>query len=153
MNEIETPPRRVGRRGRLFGAAGLLGAGLLTGAIVAGSQVAGAAGSTSNNSTSSSSASTSATHPAGNPAKAAHGPGEKLVTGTNLSAISAAAKAAVPGATIIRVETDSDGGAAYEAHMKKADGTYVTVQFDQNLKVTGTVDGFGSGGPSSGSSA
>jgi hypothetical protein len=51
------------------------------------------------------------------------------------------------------VETDSGGGGAYEAHMQKADGSYVTVQFDKNLKVTGTVDGFGPGGPDSGSSA
>jgi len=52
----------------------------------------------------------------------------------------------VPGATILRVETDS-GGAAYEAHMRKADGTYVTVKFDRNFTVTGTDRGFGGPGP------
>jgi hypothetical protein len=74
-----------------------------------------------------------------------HGPGETLVTGTTASQLTAAAKAAVPGATIVRVETDSDG-AAYEVHMQKADGSYVTVKFDTNLKVTSTLSGFG-GGP------
>ena len=49
----------------------------------------------------------------------------------------------MPGASVIRVETDSNGGAAYEAHMQKADGSYVSVQFNTNLKVTGTVAGFG----------
>ena len=29
--------------------------------------------------------------------------------------------------------------------MQKADGSYVTVQFNTNLKVTGTVAGFGQG--------
>jgi hypothetical protein len=76
----------------------------------------------------------------------AHGPGETLLTGTAASKVTAAAKAALPGATIIRVETDSDG-AAYEAHMQKADGSYVTVKLDANFKVTSTIDGFGGGGP------
>ena len=31
-----------------------------------------------------------------------------------------------------------DEGGVFEAHMRKADGTSVTVQFDKNLKVTGT---------------
>ena len=71
-----------------------------------------------------------------------HGPDETLLTGSAASKVTAAAKAAVPGATVIRVETDS-GGAAYEAHMQKADGTYVTVTLDSNFKVTATQDGFG----------
>ena len=37
--------------------------------------------------------------------------------------VTAAAQAEVPGGTIVRVETDADGHAAYEAHMTKADGT------------------------------
>jgi hypothetical protein len=41
--------------------------------------------------------------------------------------VTAAAKAKVPGGTVIRVETDADGNAVYEAHMVKADGTPVTV--------------------------
>ena len=61
----------------------------------------------------------------------------------------AAALAAVPGGTIIRVETDS-AGSPYEAHMTKADGTQVTVKVDANFKVTGTEQGFGGGGPHGG---
>ncbi len=58
--------------------------------------------------------------------------------------MTAAAKAAVPGATVIRVETDNGG--VYEAHMQKSDGSFVTVKLDKSFKVTATDDGFG-GGP------
>ena len=51
--------------------------------------------------------------------------------------MTAAAKAKVPGATIDRVETDSDGNAQYEAHMTKADGTPVTVYVDAGFAVVG----------------
>ncbi|MDP9342870.1 MAG: hypothetical protein M3Q23_12425 [Actinomycetota bacterium] len=154
MSDNGAPAARASRRRRWLGAGGLLGAGVLAGAILAGSQVAGAASSNSSNSASPSSSSTGvAARHAGNPAQVAHGPGETLLSGANLSTATVAAKAAVPGATIIRVETDSNGGAVYEAHMQKADGGFVTVQFDKNLKVTGTVDGFGPGGPVPGSSA
>jgi hypothetical protein len=76
------------------------------------------------------------------PAKMRHGPGETLLTGAAASKARAAALAAVPGATVIRVETDSDG-AAYEAHLRKSDGTYVTVELDNGFHVTGTESGFG----------
>jgi hypothetical protein len=45
---------------------------------------------------------------------------------------------------VIRVETDS-GGAQYEAHLTKADGSEVTVKLDSSFKVTATESGFGSG--------
>jgi hypothetical protein len=80
------------------------------------------------------------------PATLSHGPGETLLTGTDLAKATAAANAAVPGGAIIRVETDS-GGAAYEAHMTKADGSTVTVKLDASFNVTATQPGFGSGGP------
>jgi hypothetical protein len=76
------------------------------------------------------------------PAKMSHGPGETVLTGAAASRVQAAARAAVPGATVIRVETDS-AGAAYEAHLRKADGTYVTVKLDRGFNVTGTQSGFG----------
>ena len=78
------------------------------------------------------------------PATVTHGPGETLLTGSDLAKATAAAQSAVPGGTIIRVETDS-GGAAYEAHIKKADGTTVTVKLDAAFNVTATQSGFGSG--------
>jgi hypothetical protein len=77
-----------------------------------------------------------------------HGPGETLLTGTTADKVKAAALAAVPGATIIRVETDS-AGSPYEAHVTKSDGTQVTVKVDANFKVTATEQGFG-GGPGGG---
>ena len=51
------------------------------------------------------------------------------------SQVRAAALAKVPGGTIIRVETDADGHAAYEAHMTKSDGTPVTVYVDKSYNV------------------
>lgn len=152
MDHNQEPTTGMNHRRRWFGIGGALGAGLLAGAILAGSGIAGAASSASSK-TSSSSSTAAEARSAGDPAKLGHGPGETLVTGTNLSALTTAAKAAVPGATILRVETDSNGGAVYEAHMQKADGSFVTVQFDKNLKVTGTIDGFGPGGGAAGSSA
>ena len=41
------------------------------------------------------------------------------------------------GATVVRVETDADGHAPYEAHMVKADGTPVTVYVDKQFDVAG----------------
>ena len=101
---------------------------------------------TSPPSSGSASAATGAPTTAPDPATGAHGPGETLLTGTDLAKAAAAAKAAVPGATIIRVETDS-GGATYEAHMTKADGSTVTVKLDASFNVTATQSGFGAGGP------
>ena len=76
------------------------------------------------------------------PAKMSHGPGETVLTGATASKVRAAALAATPGATVIRVETDS-AGAAYEAHLRKADGSEVTVKLDKGFHVTGTQSGFG----------
>jgi len=92
---------------------------------------------------SSSSGSSSSAAPA-NPATLSHGPGETLLTGTTADKVKAAALAAEPGATIIRVETDS-AGSPYEAHMTKADGTQITLKIDASFKVTSTENGFGAG--------
>ena len=60
---------------------------------------------------------------------------ETLLTGDTLANVTAAAKAKVPGGTIVRVETDADGHAKYEAHMTKADGTPVTVYVNEQFEV------------------
>jgi hypothetical protein len=60
---------------------------------------------------------------------------ETLLTGDAESQVRAAALAKVPGGTIVRVETDADGHAAYEAHMTKSDGTPVTVYVDKSYNV------------------
>ncbi len=78
------------------------------------------------------------------PASLPNGPGETLLTGDTATKVEAAAKAAVPDGTVIRVETDAQG-AAYEAHVKKADGTFVTLKLDASFAVTATEDGFGAG--------
>ena len=74
------------------------------------------------------------------------GPGmsETALTGSDAEKVTAAAQAAVPDGTIIRVETDSEG--VYEAHVRKADGTEVIVQVDANFQVTGTQEMMGRGG-------
>jgi hypothetical protein len=59
---------------------------------------------------------------------------ETLLTGDALAKVTAIAKEKVPGGTIVRVETDADGHAAYEAHMTRADGTPVTVYVDSNFQ-------------------
>jgi hypothetical protein len=122
----------------------------VTGALALGAAV-GTAG-VANAASGGSSSSSGGQPPAGmNPAQVAHGPGEALLTGSAASKARAAALAAVPGATAIRVETDS-GPAAYEAHLRKADGSYVTVKLDRSFHVTATQSGFGAGGPPPGGS-
>jgi hypothetical protein len=134
------------------GAVGLLAAGAVAGGILASTLSATAASSTP-----SPPAASSGSGPGpGAPGPGLRGPGpggaapvrgdEKLVTGSNLATLTSEALKAVPGGTIIRVETDAGDG-AYEAHMKKADGTLVTVKFDKNLKVTRVEQGMGAGDP------
>jgi hypothetical protein len=80
------------------------------------------------------------------PSKGGHvgvnGTKEVLLTGDTAQKATDAAKAAVFGGTVERVETDAEG-AAYEAHMTKSDGSHMTVKMDSNFKVTSTEDGFG----------
>lgn len=76
-------------------------------------------------------------------------PGESLVTGDALTKLTDAALAKYPGATVIRVENDSDG-AEYEVHLKLADGSVATVEFDSSFNITGDHEGFADaskGGP------
>ncbi len=70
----------------------------------------------------------------------ANGITEAPLTGDVASKVTAAAKAAVPGATIDRVENDAEG-ATYEAHMTKADGSKVTVKINADFSVAGTEAG------------
>ena len=60
---------------------------------------------------------------------------ETLLTGDSLTKVTDAALAKVPGGTIVRVETDADGHAAYEAHMTDANGSPVTVYVDKSFDV------------------
>jgi hypothetical protein len=60
---------------------------------------------------------------------------ETPLTGDDLAKVTAAAEAKLPGGTIVRVETDADGNAAYEAHMTQADGTRATVYVNEQFEV------------------
>jgi uncharacterized membrane protein YkoI len=60
---------------------------------------------------------------------------ETPLTGDTLAKVKAAALDEVQDATIVRVETDADGHAAYEAHIVKADGTPATVYVDKQFDV------------------
>jgi flagellar hook-length control protein FliK len=76
------------------------------------------------------------------------GAGETALTGDTAASVTAAAQAAIPDGTIIRVETDS-AGSPYEAHVTKADGTQVVVKVDASFTVTATED-MPAGGPQGG---
>jgi hypothetical protein len=66
---------------------------------------------------------------------------ETPLTGDTAAKVRALALAKVSGGTIVRVETDADGNAAYEAHMVKADGTPVTVYVSKQLQVVDVQTG------------
>jgi hypothetical protein len=146
QGESLTPPADEPRRGANRGRRFLLLGAAAAGAALGGAGIAAAAtGATSTTAPSTASGSSgTAAQPPTDPAKMTHGPDETLLTGTTADKVKAAALAADPGATIIRVETDSDGS-PYEAHITKADGTQVTLKIDASFKVTSTEAGFGSG--------
>jgi hypothetical protein len=103
---------------------------------------AAASGSASGTGSSTTTPSPPAGAPAGPPGASASNPwgnqrsDETPLTGDALAKVKAAAVAKVgSGATIVRIETDADGHAAYEAHMVKADGTPVTVYVNKSFEV------------------
>jgi hypothetical protein len=124
--------------------------GLVVAAVVAGAALGsyGIAAAASGSGSSSSSTTTS-TAPAAAPAQAPPGAkvqdpwgaqrsDETLLTDGTATKVKELALAKVgSGATVVRVETDADGHAAYEAHMVKADGTPVTVYVDKQFNVVG----------------
>ena len=135
-----SPTRRDGRLPKTL-MVGSIAAGLAAGSY----GLASAASNDSGSSPSTSSGGTT-TQPA-TPAPPGHGgPGgsppwggqrsdETPLTGDTAWKVEAAAKAKVPAGPVVRVETDADGHAAYEAHMTDADGTPVTVYVDEQFEV------------------
>jgi hypothetical protein len=131
---------------RWAGVAGLLAAGAISGGILATALSASASGN----------ASATAASTVSSPAGGAKTPGpggaqpvrsdEKSVPGATAATLRAAALKAIPGASVYRIETDAGDG-VYEVHMKKADGSLVTVKFDKNLQVTKVESGMGAGDP------
>jgi len=135
------------RKRRWVGAVGLLAAGAIGGGVLASALSASASTSTSTASAStvSSSSGGGARTPGPGGAQPVR-PDEKSVSSATAATLRAAALKAVPGGTVYRIETDAGDG-AYEVHMKKADGSLVTVKFDKNLKVTKVESGMGMGDP------
>ena len=130
-------------RKKIAGAA--VGGSLLLGGAAAVIAQSGAANAADTSTTSTASADTSAvaSATAPDPSKGGHtanGITEVLLTGDAATQANAAALAAVPGATVDRVENDAEG-ATYEAHMTKADGSRVTVKFDASFNVTSIENG------------
>ena len=127
---------------RWGGKVALAAGGLLVGGVLVGSMTASAA---DNNTTAAAPSSAGAYQSNGAPAGQRPGgkvdesksqrPDEQLLTGDAATKVRAAALAKYPGATVLRVETDSDG--VYEAHMQTSDGKRVTVEVDKSFKVTG----------------
>ena len=119
-------------------ALGAMVVGLVGGSYGIASAASGSGSSTGSSTT----PSPPAGAPAGPPGASASNPwghqrsDETLLTGDTLAKVKAAAVAKEgSGATIVRIETDADGHAAYEAHMVKADGTPVTVYVNKSYEV------------------
>lgn len=76
------------------------------------------------------------------------GPGfeHEALTGDAKTKAESAAKAAVPGGTVVRSEKGGPDGAAYHVGMTGADGKPVLVLLDSDFKVTGTLTGPPRGG-------
>jgi hypothetical protein len=112
--------------------------------VAGGSYGVASAASGSGSGNNSTTTTTTATTPSAPSAQAPWGhqrSDETLLTGDNASKVTAAAETEVPGGTVIRVETDADGNALYEAHMTNADGTPVTVYVDKDFNVVSTDSG------------
>lgn len=166
MNIDDPKPRRLRLAG--LAAAGVAGAVLAAAGVAAANSVASTStpadsAPSANSSASSNGSSSSSDSGSGNSSLDDNGspddrgsfdPGgsspvrsdEKSVSSSRTKELSAAALEKVPGATVIRVETDAGDG-EYEVHMRKADGSLVTVKFDKNLKVIEVQDGMGTGDP------
>ena len=122
--------------------------GALLGATIAGGAVGASVVGSAQAQTGSSSSSSSTTAPtdsgtAPDPSQGGHtanGITETVLTGDTATKVTAPAQAAVPGATIDRVENDAEG-ATYEAHMTKSDGSRVTVKINADFSVASIEDG------------
>jgi hypothetical protein len=126
------------RRGwrRWGGRAALAAGGLLVGGVLAGTLTASAADTTGSTNQQDAYGIPGAQRPRGNVDESrSQRPDEQLLTGDTASKVRAAALAKYPDATVLRVETDSDG--VYEAHLETSDGQRVTVEVDKAFKVTG----------------
>jgi uncharacterized membrane protein YkoI len=114
--------------------------------VAAGSYGVASAASGSSSTATSTAASTTPSTPSAQRPWGGQRSDETLLTGDAAAKVREVALAKVSGGTIIRVETDADGNAAYEAHMVTADGTPTTVYVDKNFNVVSVASG-GPGAP------
>ncbi|HZD67671.1 MAG TPA: hypothetical protein VFA45_01735 [Actinomycetes bacterium] len=131
-------PSTSERRGwrRWTGAVALAAGGLLVGGVLAGTLTASAASDTSSTTGSYAVTASGAPRARGDVDESkSQRPDEHLLTGDTASKVRAAALAKYPGATVLRVETDSDG--VYEAHLTTSGGQRVTVEVGRDFTVTG----------------
>jgi len=134
---------------RKSGIGALLVAGALTGGALGANFVGNAGAATSTGTAATSATSTDSSTSAGAPASApdpsqgghvANGITETVLTGDTATKVTAAAQQAVAGGTVDRVETDAEG-ATYEAHVTKADGSWVTVKVNADFSVASIETG------------
>jgi hypothetical protein len=145
---VEETSGRPGWRG-WGGKAALAVGGMLIGGVLVGTLTANAANNTANQTGAYGAANANGAYGApGGPRhrgnvdeSKSQRPDEHLLTGDTASKVRAAALAKYPGATVLRVETDSDG--VYEAHLQTSAGQRVTVEVDRSFKVTGEESGPG----------
>ena len=112
----------------------LVAAGLVGGGVLASSMSANAAG-TDSTTTPAAQSSAAPTNPNPGDLSKPQRSDETLLTGTTADKVKAAALAKYPGATIQRLETDSEG--VYEAHIVSG-GKQLIVQVGKDFTVTGT---------------
>ena len=123
----------------------IAGVAVLAAVAIGASAVAGADSNKSGSGSSFQSGSAAPSHNGMPPG--GHGPGEKLLTGDTADKVEKAAQDKVPGGTILRVETDSDGS-PYEAHVRKSNGSEVVVKVNKDFEATDLQSG--PGGPPGG---
>jgi len=130
-NEAEPTPRR--------GIPKALTVGALVVGLVGGSYgIAAAANGGSTGSTGTSGDSATAERSGDRDGHSGWGPqrsDEEVLTGETATSVREAALGRVAGSTIVRIETDADGNAAYEAHLIRSDGTPATVYVDKAFNV------------------
>jgi hypothetical protein len=144
QNDVQQPaaPRRTRAR-RWFRSAALVAIGLIAGVIIAGALVANAASNDFRDIFSVSDGDGHRDHGHRDDGHRDDGHrdddgrrDEEPLTGEAADRVIDAALAEYPGATVTRVETDSDG--VYEAHIVTTDGRRVTVEVNEDFAVTGT---------------
>jgi uncharacterized membrane protein YkoI len=117
--------------------------GLAGGSLLSSAAATAATADTSSTTASSTDSASSSASSQPDPSQGGHsynGVTEQPLSGDTLTKATDAAKAAVPGATVLRAETDAEG-AAYEVHMTKSNGSKVTVKLDSSFNVSSTEDG------------